>query len=229
MPCLSDRAAVKAMFRSGGALAKQVQDFNCHPAAYAHPSWFETLVKPRVFTKLRASQRGETRLSELLLARHNLSNEFWYDFKQKQWRFVLLPPELLLKLVDCCGLVFHHHRIAATIGHTPRMSIKNQIGEKAYEFALKRAPLIRGHQQKIDQPPWDGRSPFGAFIRRSGTAYFLSHFYEAPTAIAARLTFKFSQNLVVEAANRTSCIDGWPLFKRILRHELDPKWQTLFS
>jgi hypothetical protein len=229
MPCLSDRAAVKAMFRSGGALAKRVHDFNCHPAAYAHPSWFETLVGPQVFTTLRASRRGEARLSQLLLERHNLGNDFWYNFDQRQWRFALLPPELLLMLVDCCGLVFQHRRIAATVGHSERTGIKNQIGEKAYEFALKRAPLIRGHQQKFDQSPWDDMRPFSAFIRQSGTAYFLSHFYEAPTAIAARLTFKFSQDLVVEAANKVARGDGWPLFKRILIHELDPKWQTLFS
>lgn len=217
------------MFRGCGDLAKRVHEFNCHPAAYAHPSWLEALMSQQVFATLLTTRRGAARLSQCLLSRHRLADEFWYDFSQRRLRFALLPPDLLLKLVDCCGLVFQHRRIAATVGSSARSIIKKQIGENAYTFALKRAPLIRGHLKKVDGPVWDGDSAYGAFIRQSGLAYFLSHFYEAPTAIAGRLTFKFSQELVIEAANKRSRNDGWPLFKRILRHELDPKWQTLFS
>lgn len=217
------------MFRSADGLAKRVHDFNCHPATYAHPSWFEALIAPRVFNMLRANARGEARLSRVLLSRHDLEDELWYDFSQKQWRFALLPADVLLKLVDCCGLLFQHRTIAATVDSSARAMIKDQIGEGAYLFALKRAPLILGHLKEIESPAWDGHDAFSVCIRRTGLAYLLSHFHDAPMAIAARLTFKFSQTQIVEAVSKVSHSDGWPIFNRILRHELDPKWQTLFS
>lgn len=217
------------MFRSAGELAKRVHAFNFHPASYAHPSWFEALMPPRVFKTLQANARGEARLSRVLLSRHDLEDELWYDFSRKQWRFALLPPDVLLKLVDCCGLLFQHRHIAATVDNSARAAIKEQIGESAYLFALKRAPLILGHLKQLESPVWDGHNAFADFIRRTGLAYLLSHFHDAPMAIAARLTFKFSQTQIVEAASKVSHREGWPIFNRILRHELDPQWQTLFS
>jgi hypothetical protein len=86
--------------------------------------------------------------------------------------------------VDCCGLVFQHRRIAATVEHSARGRLVAQIGEAAYAFALKRAPLIFGRNED-DGPRWDGETPFGQFIRQSGSDYFLAHFHTAPTAVDA--------------------------------------------
>jgi hypothetical protein len=228
MPSLSDRAAVKAMFRGDGDLARRVHVFNRHPAAYAHPSWFEDLMEPQWLDALRSSPRAEKRLSEILLARHGLAEDLWYDFGSRRWRFALLPADALLKLVDCCGLAFQHRRIAASISHSERTYLKNQIGERAYLFALKRAPLLLGRHPGT-KVCWEGQSDFGRLVRRSGAAYFLSHFLDAPTAIAGRLSFKFARDLVIGTKHPAPQSDGWPLFKRILRHELEPKWQILFS
>jgi hypothetical protein len=216
------------MFRSGTDLAAEVHRSNRHPAAYAHPTWFEPLLDRRLLGPLRSSRRGEKRLSDLLLARHGLDNDRWYDFGPRRWRFVLLPPEVLLHLVDCCGLAFQHRRIAATVERSARSRLVGQIGKAAYVFALKRAPLILG-QRHEEAPPWDGQTAFGRFVRQSGAAYFLAHFQAAPKAIAARLAFKFPRNLVRGATGRPPNSAGWPLFTRILKHELNPKWQNLFS
>jgi hypothetical protein len=216
------------MFRSGTDLAAEVHRFNRHPAAYAHPTWFGPLLDRRLLAPLRSSRRGVKRLSDLLLAHHDLSDDRWYDFGLRRWRFALLPPDTLLKLVDCCGLAFQHRRIAATVERSARSRLVRQIGKAAYVFALKRAPLILGHLQN-EAPTWDGQTAFGRFVRQSGADYFLAHFQAAPTAIAARLAFKFPRDLVGEATGRPPGSEGWPLFHRILRHELNPKWQSLFS
>lgn len=216
------------MFRSGTDLAARVHQFNRHPADYAHPSWFEAFVGRRLYDTLRSSRRAERRLSELLLERHGLSDDHWYDFSSQQWRFALLPTPALLKLVDYCGITFQHRRIAATVDRSARIRLVAQIGEAAFAFALKRAPLIIGRWDG-EGPRWDGEMPFGNFVRQSGTEYFLSHFHTAPTAIAARLAFKFPRDLAGRAADKAPGSDGWPLFNRILKHELSPKWQTLFS
>jgi hypothetical protein len=150
------------MFRSGTDLAARVHRFNRHPAAYAHPSRFEDLMSRQLFGALRSHRRAEGHLSNLLLERHGLENDCWYDFASRRWRFALLSPESLLKLVNCCGLVFQHRRIAATVERSARGRLVAQI-------------LVR---RVADKPPGS---------------------------------------------------DGWPLFNRILRHELNPKWQTLFS
>jgi hypothetical protein len=66
-----------------------------------------------------------------------------------------------------------------------------------------------------------------------GTLLFSDNWYSftsvLTTAIAARLAFKFPRDLVRRVADKPPGSDGWPLFNRILRHELNPKWQTLFS
>jgi hypothetical protein len=216
------------MFRNSTDLAVRVHRFNQHPADYAHLSWFEALIGRRLYTVLRSSRRAERRLSELLLQRYGLSDDHWYDFSPQRWRFALLPAPDLLKLVDYCGITFQHRRIAATVDRSARIRLVAQIGEAAFAFALKRAPLILGRWAG-EGPRWDGEIPFGNFVRQSGTEYFLSHFHTAPTAIAARLAFKFPRDLACRAADKSNDSDGWPLFNRILKHELNPKWQTLFS
>ena len=132
------------MFRSGSDLAARVHRFNRHPADYAHPSWFEAFMGRRLYDVLCSSRRAERRLSALLLERHGLSDDCWYDFGHWRWRFALLPPTALLKLVDYCAIAFQHRRIAATVDRAARRRLVAQIGEAAYAFALKRAPLILG-------------------------------------------------------------------------------------
>ena len=228
MPSPPDPAAVKKMFRSDAGLTRMVHSFNVYPAAYAHPGWFSALLPEHLLDRLRKTRRGARRLSDLLLETNGLSKETWYDFSHLWWRFALLPPRVIDMLITYCGLAFAHRRVATLVDQSALARLKRSIGEPAYQFAVKRAPLMVGRHRGMDSAGAD-HDDLGNHVRQLGAAYFLSHFNDAPTAIAGRLAFKFAPAMAGAAVNRTWDEAGWPLFKRILVHEIDPQWQRLFS
>jgi hypothetical protein len=223
-----DRAAVKGLFKSGNGLFGLIHRFNNRPAAYAHPSWLDAWVPAELFRVLRRTRRGADRLSRMLLEQNGLCHDACYDFNPPQWRFALLPVEVIQDLTFYCGLAFQHRRIAGMVDKTVLSHLKESIGEQAYAFAVRRAPLLIGPKRGIDLQ-WDGSSDFGMFARRYGAVYFLSHFRDSSRAIAGRLAFKFSRVIAGTVVERPPESSGWQLFKRILIHEVDPRWQTLFS
>lgn len=224
----SNARALKTLLRNIGGLLNQVHQFNCDPVLYAHPAWLDPLVPLALREPLMKCQRSRTRLSAFLLQRHGLDQDFWYDFEDRRYRFVLLPPKVLQKLARYCGLAFQHRAIAAAVGKAAIAQIKTSIGASGYRFAMKRAPLILGQRNGIDVT-WNGRGDFHAFVESYGAAYFLAHFKTAPRAISGRLAFKFDPAMAGCIEGLHTDDNGWPLFKRILIHEIDHQWQTLFS
>ena len=228
IPLPYNTGAVKTLLRDPGDLLNQVHHFNIYPALYAHPSWLAPLAPRSLRDTLLAGQRGRLRFSALLLQRHGLDQRFWYDFEDRRHRFALLPAEVLRKLTTYCGLAFQHRTIAAAVGKAAIAQIKTSIGEPGYHFALKRAPLVLGQRRGIDVA-WNGLGDFKAFVQAYGAAYFLAHFQTLPRAITGRLLFKFPHALISCAEGLQTNDNGWSLFKRILIHEIDHQWQTLFS
>lgn len=228
MSLLFDSAAVKSLFRSGNRLFGLIHHFNTQPASYAHPSWFDATLPAELLSILRQTRRGSDRLSKILLEQNGLCNDTCYDFNPPQWRFALLPGEVIRDLTFYCGLAFQHRLIAGMVDKTALTGLRESIGKQAYAFAIKRAPLLIGRKRGIDLQ-WDGSSDFGMFARCYGALYFLSHFRESSRAIAGRLSFKFSRVIAKMVVDRPPAGSGWQLFKRILIHEVDPRWQTIFS
>lgn len=224
----SNQSAVKALFRTGGPLLQLVHQFNSAPAVYADPSWLESLVPQELFLRLRATRRGARRLSEILLIQYGLYNDACYDFETRSWRLALLPAEVLNKLSLYVGLSLQHRQIATLVDRAALSGIKKDIGEQAYTFAIKRAPLLTGKRCKV-QCVWSGSGDFGSFSRHLGAAYILSHFCQCPKAVAGRLAFKFPRAVSKLAAQSPPEDNGWAFLNRILIHEIDSQWQTLFS
>ena len=227
MPLPPDRDAVKEMFRGDADLSRLVHQFNVYPAAYAHPGWFSEFLPDRLLGRLRMTRRGVRRLSDLLLKAHGMEGETWYDFSQPWWRFALLPPGIIDTLVMYGGLALAHRRIATTVDKAALTRLKASIGKRAYQFAVKRASLMVGRAHHVDMDGL-GQDDLGHHIRQLGTTHFLSQFNNAPTAIAARLAFKFAPDMAGAAVNQVPDEADGSLFKRILIHEIDSKWQRLF-
>lgn len=228
MSLRSDAEAVKGLLSEGNGLFHLIHQFNVHPATYAHPSWFMPSITPELLQRLQKTRRGIARLSTILLRREKLCNNTCYDFEYPWWRFALLPANVLYKLTLYCGLASMHRQIAAMVDRTHLSQIKKSLGEKDYIFAVKRAPILTGKQHGMELC-WNGHCDVGQLAGQYGIAYFLSHFSDAPRAITTRLSFKFSQSQESVTVNRGTGKSGWRLFKRILIHEIEPRWQPLFS
>jgi hypothetical protein len=222
-----DRSAVKKMFQGDPDFARLVYQFNVYPAVYAHPEWFSDFLPDHLLGCFRKTRRGMRRLSGLLLKAHGMEGETWYDFSQPWWRFALLPPGIIDTLAMYGGLALAHRRIATMVDKAALTRLKGSIGERAYRFAVKRASLIVGRPRQIDMDGL-GQEDLGFHFRRLGTTRFLSQFKNAPTVIAARLAFKFSPDMSCASVSQVTDEADRSLFKRILIHEIDSKWQRLF-
>lgn len=224
-----DGQAIKEMFKRDDGLVKLVVAFNASPAGYAHDSWFDDILPAELLHILQRSPRALARLSRLLLDVHDLEGEeAWQAFCHPLWRLALLPPAVISRLTRFGALAFQHKRLAMMVGNAAITKMKRDIGQAAYHFAIKRAPLLVGNSRGIDLDP-DLADNFDRYLRCYGAVYFLSHFQDAPKALAGRLALKFERSHAAMAARFAPQKSGWPLFKRILIHEIDPQWQFLFN
>lgn len=228
MSLLSDTEAVKNLLAGDNTRFHLIHQFNIHPAAYAHPSWLEAFLPPQLFRCLGNTRRGISRLSTILLREQDLDKDTCYDFEYPWWRFALLPADVLSKLTLYCGLVSLHRQIASLVDKGALRRVKESLGEQDYVFAVKRAPLLVG-QKHGAHLRWNGHFDIARLARQYGTAYFFSHFSEAPRAITGRLAFKFPRSRNKYTIFKASQANGWQLFKRILIHEIESRWQPLFS
>lgn len=228
MSLQSKPAALKNLLHNRSEMFHLIHQFNVHPAGYAHPTWLEAVAPPALCDRLVKTRRGVSRLSKLLLQHHGLHRSTCYDFEHRWWRLALLPAKVLAQLTFFCGLAALHRQIAVIVDKQTLAQVKACLNQTDYLFAVKRSPLFIGqnHGLALD---WDGSSDIGGLARQYGTAYFLSHFHDAPTAVTARLAFKFPRSLPHMRVRRPAGTNGWQLFKRILIHEIAPRWQTLFS
>lgn len=228
MCCRSDHKAVKSLIQRGDPLFPMIHAFNCYPGGYAHASWLEEHLRPEIYNALRKSHRGMRGLSRVLLRQNDLQDKYCYDFYSPVLRLALLPPDLLGKLTLYSGLALNHRQLAALVDRQTLATIKQQVGESAYRFAVKRAPLLLGAESAW-QRPWNGRGDFGAFAAQNGVALFLSLFHEAPPAVTLRLALKFPKKTVQGAVVHRPGQNQWQLFKRILFSEVDSRWRSLLS
>lgn len=227
MSLRSDAEAVRNLLAGGNTRFHLIHQFNIHPAAYAHPSWFAE-IEPNLLRCLVNTRRGISRLSAMLLKQYDLDGDTCYDFEYPWWRFALLPADVLSKLTRYCGLVSLHRQIASFVDKRALRRIKESLGEQDYVFAVKRVPLLAGRKHGADLR-WNGRFDIGRLARQYGRAYFFSHFSGAPRAITGRLAFKFPPSRYERTLFKAPQVNGWQLFKRILIHEIEPRWQPLFS
>jgi hypothetical protein len=210
------------------AIKNLIHAFNRYPGGYAHASWLEARIDTGHFETLRKSRRGMRGLSRVLLRQNNLHDKFCYDFSAPVLRLALLPPDLLGKLTLFYGLAVNHRQLAEMVGRQTLTAVKQQVGASAYQFAVKRAPLILG-AEPAGQRSWDGQGEFGVFAAQIGVAFFLSLFHEAPLAVTLRLVLKFPKDRVQGVVVRRPGPNQWLLFKRILLSEVDPRWRMLLS
>jgi hypothetical protein len=226
-----DQDAVLSLFREKKDLFGLVYKFNLMPAEYIHRTWIETFIPPILFEKITQSEKGTEKLSQWLLERFNLNNDYYYDFVDPLFRLALLPNDVISQITLYCGVALNYKNITAVIDKSKKEEIINNIGIESYRFGIRRAPLLLGNG-KILAEPWSEKDDVKSHIQRYGAAYFLTSFARAPKSIFKRLILKFPKEI---CKNRDLFYTGqkesnqWLFLRRILKHAIGPTWQHLFS
>ena len=165
-----------------------INEFNFLPLRYIHPSWLKTVFGGKYIEEMRSCSRTEYRLSQYLLSYFELENDYCFDFTNQVNTIALLDESKLSEIVRYAGLVINSEQIKKNIAREDVVQLKHQIGEKAYLFALKRAPFMGtipdfpSHEYKSENLLTN--------IRISG-AQCLAALFSDNTAILKRVFFKF--------------------------------------
>jgi hypothetical protein len=195
------------------------------PNRYLHDSWRADMMPPPLWELLAGSERTEGRLASFVLNRTGLSLPTTAAFDSPQARFCLLPWDVILKVAQRTGLVLNAARLGKTIDGRLVARIRRDLGNEAYEFALRRAPLITTQTDPL-APDLASDAPLGEQLERSGINYIGL----ALTGIAPELKARFRLKLPKSHASLVGAPQGdtapeaaWQVVRKVVR-EAEPQW-----
>ena len=225
------KAFLKTLAKERHELLPLIIEFNRSPARYIHGSWIHPIIKPPFFEKLRKNIRSEKILSALVLRQFDLDQDHYFDFEDPKRRLALIDGKSLSRLVYLSGIVLNASRISKIIEREALLSLRNQIGDEAYLFALKKAPFLIGRMEfpfAEDQKSQD----LQAHLIACGMKCLEACFFGERAALTKRLLFKLPKELCRNFGERPfgeGRDRAWSLLRRVLLQEVDPRWAPCFS
>lgn len=223
----------KELIRERHPMVPLIFEFNLAPSAWVHESWIPVPLKPPRFEKLKRSAGARRRLSRLILREHGLEGDFCFDFREERKRLALLDGVTLERLALFTGIALNAHRIAKTIDRASVLQLKKSIGDDGYRFALKKVPFLLNSIPR----PGAGGGPgdpagFREFALACGRTALEECLAGASPALRKRFAMKFPRPCPEGPAGAAR--DGgdcalWPLVRKVLLKEVDPKWIPYFS
>ncbi len=138
------------LYREKSELLRVIYEFNTCFIYYAHSSWLSNLfpdVPSEMWNSLKMNRGCARYFSKQLASKINIADEEvdFYDFEKPEHRFVLLPLQEVMDLLFFSGLARAFKNISSIVDRGSILRIKETIGERGYNFALKKAPFILGN------------------------------------------------------------------------------------
>ena len=122
-------------------------------------------------------------------------------------------------------------QIAGIVERGPLLSLKKSIGEKAYLFAVKKAPFLTG---PVEIPAADDRGDerLKHQIIKSGLKCFAACFDQEPEALTRRLAFKLPKGKCPGFGPWESGLEkkkAGNILRKVLLKEVGPQWAPYFT
>ena len=200
------------------------------PHRYLHESWRGELMSEPVWRLLAASPRVEGRLAAFVCQRLDLPAASATGFATPQARFCLLPGGALLRIALFVGLALNSRGIARMIEGKLVARFRRELGVEAYEFAIRRAPLIttRTDPRVLD---FHAETSMEEQFVQSGVNYFGLALADLGGGLRARLALRLPKALggFLESPEGGVAPDAsWSVVRKIVR-EAEPGWSGLLS
>jgi hypothetical protein len=211
-----------AALRSKPSIAARLFDlqlaFNLFPATYVHSGWLvEMGLLPDLLIKTGdprsdaadggiapASPFWVRRLSNALLRRWRLDQQFDCDFFDPAKRLALLDAAELIRIGGLAGAVLMRDRIRRTVDRAAIAVMQQSIGADAHRFALRydrQLPELDTLSSEWTRQ-WNGSWPeVDAWTARSAILLSSAIPVTAP-GVLGRLQFKFPRSWTSEASHR---------------------------
>ena len=197
------------------------------PNRYVHPSWREEMLQAPLWELLGANPRTEGRLAAFVTERAGLSLSAAPAFDTPQARFCLLPWPAIEKIALRIGLVLNAARFGKLIDGKLVARIRRDLGNEAYEFALRRAPLITTQTDPL-APDLAAETPLGGAIERSGINYIGLALAGVAPELRTRLRLKlpkFHAPLLDAPQGTIAPEAAWQVVRKVVR-ETEPRWSA---
>lgn len=221
--------------RQGRSVFSLAVEFNLYPVKYIHQSWLKRDEYYKLVNRLKGDDVTHSRLSEYLLKRFKLKNDFDFDFDAKEKRVALASSEELLKLALYLGIILNEDVIRAVVKRKDRIALEHCLGTEAYRFAVKKAQFI-SHSAAISGPnlliDWKHLDRFKQFLFTTGLQVIAGAYAGTSPAFRKRLTLKMPrecQKTLIDARgavlNKADCT-------RLLvktHKEVNRQWRHLLS
>lgn len=224
-----DRSAIRGLLRRPDDRFARVCEFNSNPSVYSDRSHFVGMIPADLLDATLASPRGHRRLSTLLLDRGGLREKVCFDFEETRRRFALVDGGALQRLRLIVGAAVQAERIARVIERGPLQRLKDQIGERVYEFALKRARFL------VPRVPASLRIASGDLsldVRESGRLAIETCLLGEPEAITGRFALKFPAETCWDFSRKIAAPEQqetWQFVHRVFLKEVGAEWSVCLS
>lgn len=202
--------------------------FNYAPAEYIDPSWLDLFERGDMIAAMIGCDAGKPWASQAILQSSQLQKNTDFDFNNPLKSIALQPKNALIQIIFHAGIVVNCHFFKSIIRRKERKALETCLGEKAYHFALKKAPFMTGKLALIFDCAfsvnWSVPDEIKKHIFRSGIRLLGAVFSEEPDAYKKRLLFNFpavSQDYFYAAAAEQTSSDvrklGGALLKKLMK------------
>ncbi len=222
-----------ALCHTSEAYVQHVYRFNLRPIDYLAQERLEHFVG-KLPEKLLQSSRARRSLSLFLAGANSLGQDenrlqqFW-DFSKPHRRLALLGPLILPSLLLHVGLALCNRQVAGLIRREQVLELRKNIGAKAYEFVLKRAPFIVGSEATLFQEA-PGQDPYNASLL-AGKRCFEAALSGEPEALLNRVALLFPPDSAPQPDPHDNATKdrAFGLIHKILAKEVAPQWASIIS
>lgn len=181
---------LKDIICGNNPLGPLIYRFNYLSASYLHQTRLAKYLPAWAEGKLLASRRVVSKLSDMILREEKLEGKYFFDFEDPLRRIALLDTSVLDRLIFLVGLTVHAPRISQIIRKSEALKVKEDIGNDAYDFAVKKAAwLYRGPYFTVSV---DKDLSIKESINQVGKRYFEVALSGEEETLTRRLQWKFS-------------------------------------
>lgn len=216
-------------------LLNHIIAFNLLPMSYVHRSWLSQDPYKELFVQLGGAPTAVGYLSDYLLEKFELNDDFDYQFDALEKRIAFASCEEITKLAFYLGVLLHEKTIRTVILSDQQKALQACLGQSTYDFAVKKAQFISriGDQYApmllID---WNHIDKLKQFLLLSGQAVIAQAFRDQSNAFKTRLMLKMptSWREPLNGHNKTDIPQAQCIHLVIKIHkEVNRQWQYLLT
>ena len=130
--------------RTGPSVFSLAVEFNLFPVRYMHLSWLQKDEHYKLIAQLNVNDATHVSLSDHLLKRFKLSDDFDFDFSAKEKRIVFASSEELERLAFYLGIILNEGVIRSAVRRKERLALEHCLGKTPISLPLKRLSLSAG-------------------------------------------------------------------------------------